>query len=720
MRPPRPPAGPPQPVPDPRFAQDAWEIADEGWGTGEPEINVLEYLHLLWNQRWLILAVFLVCLVLAGAWSFTRPKRYTAVTKLTVERSPRIMKDAAASFYGWWEMDRIIADQVEILKSRRLAKRVVEKLGLAGTPGMGEGDPAQRLLASLQVKPGKESDVITVSFTAGDPQRAAEWLNVYVQELIALNIEDNLERTRKVYEVIQSKLEPLRRQVETSEQALLSFKERKDALLFADQDKNVITEQVNTLTSEYAKAKAERIQLETKIAALRQLRAERISEASFPEVLDDPTIQALTQQRNQLEVELAEKLRTYKEGHPVIKDLRSRLAGIDGRIEAQIKTILTALQTDYEIKRRREQSLYANIQKLRDQSIELSKQTMEYERLKRQYEQNKTFYEEMLARSKEVDISSTAGMNNLRVIDPAHPPKQPSSPNIQRSLALGGVLGLMLGVGLVFLLDYADQTVRTPDDVERYLGLDTLAVIQEFKDEAGHAIRETYQSLRTAVMLASREEGCQVVMVTSAVPGEGKTTVCYNLARALAASGDRVLLVDSDLRKPRIHRIVKAKNVRGLTSIVLGERDLKDVIHTLADIPKLDIVTSGPLPPNPPELFSKPSFKGMLERAGEEYTWVLLDTPPIASVTDPVICSQLASMVVLVVEYGSTKRKIVQEALRQLARAGARTVGAVLNKVSMERDHYYTSYYSSYYYYRYHYGESESGGTPRLSRKGAS
>ncbi len=684
-----------------------WGFVQDELGGGEPEIDIVEYFHLVWNHRWLILAVFLVCVVLGGAWAFTRDKEYTAETKLTVERSPRIMKDPAAAFTGWWEMDRYIADQLEVLKSKRLAQRVVDRLGLASNPEFAGSDPVRKLLNAVKVDHTKDSDIITVTLTAKDPNRAAEWLNVYVQEFIALNIEDNLERTRKVYEVIQSKLEPLRKQVEDSEKALVKFKERRDALLFADQDKNVITEQVNTLTSEYAKAKAERIQLETKIAALKQLKAEKISEASFPEVMNDPTIQALTQQRNQLEVELAEKLRTYKEGHPIIKDLRSRLAGIDRQIEGQIDRIVTALKTDYEIKKRREQSLYANIQRLRDQSIELSKQTMEYDRLRRQYEQNKTFYEEMLSRSKEVDISSTAGMNNLRVIDPALPPKHPSSPNIRRTLALSGVLGLMLGVGLVFLLDYADQTLRNPDDVARYLGLDTLAVIQTFKQEASHAIRETYQSLRTAIMLAAREDTGQILVVTSAVPAEGKTTVCYNLARALAASGERVLLIDGDLRKPRIHRLVNAKNVRGLTSLVLGERELKDVIHTVADIPRLDVVTSGPLPPNPPELFGKSTFRKMLESARAEYAWVLLDTPPVASVTDAVICSQLADMVLLVVEYGGTKRKIVQEALRQLGRAGSRVIGAVLNKVSMERDHYYTSYYSSYYSYRYRYGYGE-------------
>jgi capsular exopolysaccharide synthesis family protein len=485
---------------------------------------------------------------------------------------------------------------------------------------------------------------------------------------------------------------------------LMEFREREDAVLLADQDKNVITEQVNTLTSEYATSKADRIRLETKINALRSLRASNVSEVSFPEVLRDSTIQILVQQRNDLQMELTENLGTLKEGHPEIKELRARIDGLNQRIAEQVETITLSLQTDFDIASRRERSLYDNIQQLRTQTIDLSKQTLELDRLQREYNQNKMFLEDMLARSNEADIASTASLNNVRVIEPARRPGGPFSPNPKRSAMMATVLGLFLGIGLVLGLDFLDHTLRSPDDVERYLGLETLTALPKMKDDNARALRESFQSLRTALMLAARSDGCNVVMVTSAVPEEGKTTVVFNLAKTLATGGSRVLLIDADLRKPRLHRMIKAKNVRGLTSVVLGERTASEVIHSFPSVANLDLITSGPLPPNPPELFGKQSFRQLLDEARNTYDWVLIDTAPVASVTDPVICARLAELAVLVVEYGSTKRQIVREAIRLLNRTGVHIAGVLLNQVDIERDHYYYAGYYSYTRYGY-YGD---------------
>jgi capsular exopolysaccharide synthesis family protein len=220
-------------------------------------------------------------------------------------------------------------------------------------------------------------------------------------------------------------------------------------------------------------------------------------------------------------------------------------------------------------------------------------------------------------------------------------------------------------------------------------------------EDNSRVLRESFQSLRTAVMLASRGDDCHVVMVTSAVPEEGKTTVAFNLAKVLANGGGRVLLIDADLRKPRIHRMIKAKNVRGLTSVVLGERSASEVIHHFPNVPNLDLITSGPLPPNPPELFGKKTFRQLLDEARDNYDWVILDTPPVASVTDPVICAGNAHLTVLVVQYGSTRRQVVREAIRLLSRTPVRIAGVLLNKVDIERDHYYYSGYYSYTRYGY-------------------
>jgi capsular exopolysaccharide synthesis family protein len=562
------------------------------------------------------------------------------------------------------------------------------------------------VLGGLSAEPIEGTFVVEVSLVGRQQEALAEWLNIYIQEYAAANIEDSIERTRLVYEVIQSRLAPLRTNVEESENLLMGFREREDAVLLADQDKNVITEQVNTLTTAYAEAKSERIRLETKLNALRNLRAFNISETSFPEVLKDEMVKDLIQQRNQYQGQLTQKLQSLKEGHPEVQDLRARIDNLGQQIADQVETIKLSLQTDFDIVSGRERSLYNNIQQLREQTINLSKQTLELDRLEREYNQNKAFLEDMLARSNEADIASTTTpLNNVRVIEPARPPGGPFRPNPPRTIALATIVGLFLGIGLVVGLDYLDHTLRSPDQVESYLGLETLTVLPKMSEENKRVLRESFQSLRTAVMLAARGDECHVVMVTSAVPDEGKTTAAFNLAKVFATTGSKVLLIDADLRKPRLHRMINAKNVRGLTSVVLGERTASEVIHRTPNLPNLDLMTSGPLPPNPPELFGKLTFNRLLEEARGVYDWVFIDTPPVAMVTDPVICAGSAEITLMVVQYGSTKREVVREAVRMLGRTGTHVAGVLLNKVDIERDQYYYSGYYSYTRYGY-YGDA--------------
>ncbi len=676
---------------------------------GTPDFDLMEYVALIWRRRWVVAGILVAAMVAAGAHSFTQPKRYRSTITIAIDSTPQI---ASNPVFGnnWWEMERFILNQVQVLKTEELARRVVARLDLQNHSEYGGQHAALVLANRIEVNQVLETDIIKISLTGLDPDHVSELLNVFVDEYIAANIDAALKRSHQVLDVIHNRLDPLRERLLLSEQEMMAFRESDEALLFADQDKNVITEQVNTLTSEYAMAKAERIKLETNINALNRVRRSSLNGAGFPEVLEDTTIRSISQRKNELEVELTEKLRTYKEGHPVIKDLRSHISGLQRQISEQLDSILAAGRTDYEIAKRREDSLYANIQQLKQQSIELSKQTMKYDRLKREYEQNKAFLEEMLARSKEVgDLSQDNLMNNVRVVDPARPALAPYSPNIQRSISVAMLLGLLLGVGLVLGLDFLDQTLRTPEQVERYLGLEVLSALPTFSEDKARVLRESFQALRTALMMAARGDNCQILLVTSAAPAEGKTTVAFNLAKVLATGGARVLLIDADLRKPRLHRLLKTSNTHGPTSVVLGEIELSDVLHATSDLPSLDCITTGPLPPNPPELYGKETFRRMLIKAREQYDWVIIDTPPVASVTDPVICARLVDMAMIVVEYAKTKRQVVQEAVRQLQRTGVRLAGTLLNKVDVQNDKYYYSYYS---YYNYHYGEDEVGKEP--------
>ena len=682
-----------------------YAMPQEGWSEdAEPEIDVMEYARLLWAKKWLIVAVLVATVVFATAWSMTRTKMYRATTKLILQPAPQMSQNQFDMMMSWWQMDRFIADQIEVLKTRKLAQHLVNRLGLQSLPEFQGTDAVSMVLGMVSAEPIEESFVIEVSMVSADPDRASEWLNLYVEEFMAANITASLDRSKQVYEVIQDRMAPLQEQVVVAEANLMQYRERDDAVLFADEDQNVISEQLSTLTTEYAQAKADRIRMETKINALRSLGRTNLSYTTFAEVLQDPTVQSLVQERNNLEVTLNEKLRELKEGHPEIKDLRSSMATVENRIADQVEAIKVSLETDFDIVSRRERSLLRNIQELRDESIAVSKQRLEADRLEREYQQNKLFLEDMLSRSNEANISSTQTFNNVRVIEPAFPPKGHFSPNVQRTVMLAIFLGLFMGVGLVLGLDYLDQTLRTPDHIERYIGLETLSAMPKFTEENARVLRESFQSLRTAMILASRGEQCQIAMVTSAVPAEGKTTIAFNLAKVFATGGHKVLLVDADLRKPRIHRIINTKNVRGLTSVVLGERKATEVIHNVPDVPNLTVMTSGPLPPNPPELFGKLTFKGLLDEARKEYDWIIIDTPPVASVTDPVMCAQVCDLVLLVAMYGSTRRKIVREAVKTLNRTGTQIAGVVLNQVDIDKDHYYYSGYYNYYRYGY-YGD---------------
>jgi len=678
-------------------------------GDVNSEIRVMDYLRLLWAKRWGIFGISAAVLVLTLAWALTRPKLYKATAEIGVgERSPHIIKNQVSFGPNYWELERYVEEQVRVLETRRLAHRVVEKLGLKGQD-LPEADPAGALLAMITPERVEETSIISLSLVSRDPVKAAEWLNVFIDQYIALNIEDNLQRTQKVYDVIQSKLDPLRRQLEQSEKSLVTFREKKGSLLFSDQDKNVISEQINMLTTEYAKAKTERIRLETKLAALKNIETTDLSGISLPEILQDPTISQLRQQKNDIEMEITQKSGTLKEGHPVMKDLRSRLDGINRLIDRQVATLTESIRTDYEMVRQRESSLFSNLQNLKDQSVELARQSLELERLQREYDQNKAFLEEMLARSKETDISASAAVNNVRVLEPAEVPRAPFSPNIPRSVALGLILGLMLGIGVVLGLDFMDQTIRSPEQAERALGLEVLSLVPERQQGREHAGVEALQSLRTALILASRGDRGQVLIITSAVPGEGKTSIATELAKTFARAGSRVLLIDADLRKPKVHRHFDVDNRKGLTTLMVGEGSTEQLTRAIPDINGLDILTTGPLPPNPPELFAKPAFDRFLQEARSRYDWIIVDTPPIASVTDPVICASHADMALIVVRYGSTRHPIIRDALRHISRSNVHLAGILLNRYDIAREHYY----SQYSYYRYAYseaGEKKQGG----------
>ena len=661
-------------------------------------VHLKEYLRVIWKGRYYIL-LFLV-LFGAGAfvWSKLQTPIYEAVSTISIDVSaPQLTQSQVYSPTYWFDFNYYMGEQVRVIQSYRLAQQVAALFAKDGSfPYNQAPDPARAFQGSIKVDRMEESNILNVKMRGTDPRQVSNWVNTLVDEYSRLNILDNLNKSQKILSVITEQLAPISRKMDESERNLTQFQSSQSVYLTSTGE-SVVTEQIQKLNQEYAQAKVERIDIESKIKALTELRTGRNAPEAFPETFNNDALKQLNSQRIQIELKINDLKKQYKEDHPNVKAVRQQLEDIRDRIRREVAGLITTLETEYKFKKSREDELYRAIQNLKEESINYSRGQLQYSKIKENWEQDKTFYEDLLRRSKEMELSSTVGINRIRTIDPAVPPPSPVSPKTRQNTVLGLLMGLLLGVGFVFALDYLDSSIKTPTDVERYIGQSVLSVIPSYSPEKIKVLKEFYQSLRTAVIFARKEDPHQVILVTSSGPGEGKTTTSYNLAKILASAGDSVVLLDCDFRRPSVHKTFNVSNQIGITSFFFGKTEEEITLET--GIPNLWVLPTGPLPPNPPEFITRKSFTDFIQHLRAKYTWVIIDSPPILSVTDPVLLATLSDMTLLVIRYNELDRRIIRQCVQGLIKGGANLIGTVINDVDFERDTAY-SYYHYYYYYK--------------------
>jgi capsular exopolysaccharide synthesis family protein len=662
------------------------------------QVHLKEYFRILWKGRFYVL-LFLV-LFGAGAfvWSKLQIPIYEAVSTISIDVSPpQLTQSQVYAPTYWFDFNYYLNEQIRVIQSYRLAQQVVAVFANDPTfPYNHSSDPGRAFRYAIRVDRQEDTNILNIKIRGTNGVQVANWVNTLVDEYSKLNILDNLRKSQKILLVINDQLQPLSKKLEDSERSLTQFQSSQDVVL-SNTVRNVVTEQIDKLNSEYAQAKVERIDIEAKIKALNELRSGRTGLEAFPEAFNNDALTQLNHQRIQLELSLNNLKKQYKDDHPNVKAVIQQLVDIRERIRREIGTLMMSLDTEYKIKKSREEELYTNIQGLKQETIGFSRASLELSKIRENYEQNKTFYEDLLRRSKEMELSSTVGINRIRTIDPAVPPYGPISPKTRQNTILGILLGLLLGVGFVFVLDYLDSSIKLPADVEKYLSLTVLSVIPSYSPEKIKVLKEFYQSLRTAVIFARREEGSQSILITSSGPGEGKTATSYNLAKILASAGDTVALLDCDFRRPAIHKTFNISNQVGITSYFFG-RPFEEIVQP-SGIPNLAVFPTGPLPPNPPEFITRKGFSDFVQMLKGRYSWIIIDSPPILSVTDPVLLSTIADMTIMVVRYNELDRRIIRQCIQGLVRGGANLIGALINDVDFERDTAY-SYYHYYYYYK--------------------
>ncbi|HDH96183.1 MAG TPA: polysaccharide biosynthesis tyrosine autokinase, partial [Proteobacteria bacterium] len=478
------------------------------------------------------------------------------------------------------------------------------------------------------------------------------------------------------------------------------------------------------LSSALTEAKRKRLEAEGRYKEVKRiLKNPELAEA-FPGVVDNDLIQKLKAQLIDVEAELAQISQRYKPEHPQRKRVEARLKALRDRLSEEINKILRSFELEYKVALERERSIQSALDEIEEQALSLGRKLIEFEQLKNEVDSLRQVFAALKTRAREAEVSGNIAANNITIIDAADVPLNPVRPRKRLNVALAILVGLVGGVGLAFLQEYLDNTVKVQEDVETLVGLPFLGAVPSYREEAeageeasmlfalGHprsSFAESCRVVRTNLIFALANRERRRVLVTSPGPQEGKTTIAANLAVILAQGGSRVLLVDSDLRRPLIGELFGfGRDTKGLTDLILGRVSVDEAIKS-TEVEGLFVVPSGPIPPNPSELLGSPRFRELVELFSERFDWAIFDSPPVVAVADSVVLSSLVDGVVLVVKSAKTTRDLLKRAYKQLSDVNAPLLGTVLNDYDVR-----TEGYRYYYYYRYYRGE----GSPSEGEEG--
>jgi capsular exopolysaccharide synthesis family protein len=740
----------------------------------ESEFNLGEYLAMLRRHWKLVAASALVCMAAGAIHSSITPKAFMATATIQIER--RTLAPTLSSQAPWLESyfdAEYYPTEYKLLESRGLAERVVKRLDLLSDPAFNPrstgretgravtaeddqavlGSLAERLRGGLAVEPVRNTQLAEITYRAPSPTFAARAANGFADAFIDMGIEYRFTSAGKTSTFLTSQIETLKKQIEDKEAKLQAFSRRTD-IVTMEPSSNVTLQRLQALNSSYIEAKNARIDKGSTYKGLLASPPEAIADSLQPGVLG-----TLRSEELKLERDYEAQLKIYKPEWPAMVTLKGDIERTKQHINAVVReavdTARKSANAAYETALRQEQAIESEINKLKSQAMDQNSKATEFQNLGVEIKSSRELLDKLLREHQENEVQARlqdTRDSNVHVVDRAMVPGGPFYPSLRKDATYGLLLGLLLGVGTALLIEFLDRTVKTAEEVERRLGLPTLAVIQDIAD-AGRAygyygrygygygygaepapaarvrlgsgakqqaadggagneggaggtggwpgrkkggvnaptqielvphelprtqISEAYRSLRTALLLSSARE-LKVVAVTSAAAGEGKTATATNLAIVLAQLGRPVLIVDADLRKPRLHQVFKVSNQTGLVSHLTSTVESDEIVHATT-IPNLWITPSGPIAPNPSELLSSDRMFDWLRAARTRFEYIIVDTPPALAVTDATIVGVIADGVILTLRSGKVTREEARLCRDRLRQADVRILGAVLNR----------------------------------------
>lgn len=709
------------------------------------------------RKHWHIVAAVLVGAVVC-AWLYTANQRslYEAIATVQLDPQPltpmgHTVAESGADSY--WSNQEYFATQYQVITSRRVAELVVRKLhlntdgafllerkaGTAATAQVSPEDAAEVLRARLKVVPIQDSRLARVLYTDADPTRAQRILSAVVDTYVEQNLDTSLVATNKTVEWLDTQLTRLKSDLESQEMELHDFKIKYNLLSVSyDDQSNMVRAEIQQLNTDLTALKGRKEAVAARLAVLKDIDPQDPGEIPTTELLSNGNLGDLRASYANAKRDAA-MLRAAGKGdnHPEMQAANAQVEATRVALVQELQNIKNGAQMELASVNRQLGGLTDLYDGARHEALELNLKELEYGRLQRSKENTEKLFGLVLERSTESGLSKMAPFNNVRVLDRPLKPTSPVFPRTSTNLAVGVAFGLLLGLAGAVGRDMLDRTVRNSEDLERELGLAVLGSLPDVAHDGSmtnlgyygygvgkrrrkpidtepaaqtdgvmatellvhthpkSVVAEAARAIRTNLMFMSPDNPYRCLLVTSAGPAEGKTTVATSIAIAIAQTGQRVCLVDCDLRKPRVHTLFKDRNDKGVTTALLDPSQLQSVILETT-VPNLSVLRSGPTPPNPADLMHSEAFARLLDDLRARFDRLVIDSPPIGLVTDGVILSTRVDATVLVVRALSTRRDAAKRAVRSLRDVGATCAGFVLNAVASQERYYYSGYYAAY------------------------